>query len=229
MESLTLAPLATEVALKDRVYEALRRAVLQMDIYAVAAPPRLDERKLADDLGVSRTPIREALLRLEQQGLVQNVPRRGCFIVRKTRSEIVAIIETWAALESMAARLATLNASDGELAIFEAGCNNHLADGPDGAVPIDEYSDNNIRFHQNIIALGGNDFLIKTASRLFDQMHAIRASTIKDPKRKLQSVIDHQRIIGSLVNRQTEEAERQVREHALNLAEHVRCNASYLD
>jgi hypothetical protein len=77
---------------------------------------RLDERQLARSLGVSRTPIREAMTLLEQEGFLRTVPRRGIFIVRKTKRQIIEMIEMWAAIESMAARLATVNASDEEIA-----------------------------------------------------------------------------------------------------------------
>ena len=78
--------------------------------------PKLDERHLAESLGVGRTPVREALARLEQEGLVQTISRRGVFVVRKTKAEIIEIVTAWAALESMAARLATANATDDEIA-----------------------------------------------------------------------------------------------------------------
>ena len=93
--------------------------MVSIDLYADKEPPKLDERKLAQDLGVSRTPVREALSRLEQEGLVKNIPRRGTFVVRKTRSEIIQVIQVWAALESMAARLVTELASDKDLSLFK--------------------------------------------------------------------------------------------------------------
>ena len=92
-ESITLIPVTQDEGLKDKVFEALREAVVSIDLYADKVPPKLDERKLAQDLGVSRTPVREALSRLEQEGLVKNIPRRGTFVVRKTRSEIIQVIQ----------------------------------------------------------------------------------------------------------------------------------------
>ncbi|MFV2035353.1 MAG: GntR family transcriptional regulator, partial [Halocynthiibacter sp.] len=94
---------------------ALKEAITEMDIYSDLEPPRLDERSLGEKLGVSRTPVREALSRLEQEGLVQTIPRRGAFVVRKSKAEILEMIHVWAALESMAARLVTRNATDEEL------------------------------------------------------------------------------------------------------------------
>ena len=87
-----------------------------MDIYDHAHEIRLDERRLSEDLGVSRTPIREAMTLLEQEGFVRTRPRRGIYVVRKTKREIVEIITVMAALESMAARLAAERASDDDIA-----------------------------------------------------------------------------------------------------------------
>ena len=92
MDSVDIKPIQNDPALKDKVFDALRMAVVSMDIYSVKTAPRLDERKLAEQLGVSRTPVREALSRLEQEGIVQNIPRRGTFVVRKTKKEIIEII-----------------------------------------------------------------------------------------------------------------------------------------
>ena len=228
---LELAAVAPERALKGRVFEALREAILGMDVYSGEHPPRLDERQLAERLGVSRTPVREALSRLEQEGLVRNEPRRGMFVVRKSRREIVEIIEVWAALESMAARLATEVADDAALERFRRDSDAHGAElaGEDGALHIDEYSAANIAFHQELIRLGGNAELARTAARSFDHMHAIRASTIRHPERTVQSLIDHRRIVEALLERRAARVERLVREHALKLARHVERHVDFLD
>ncbi len=81
-------PIDLSFSLKDQVYDALKATIAGMNIYAGTGEPRLDERQLSEDLGVSRTPVREALARLEQEGLVRTVPRRGVFVVRKTKTEI---------------------------------------------------------------------------------------------------------------------------------------------
>jgi DNA-binding GntR family transcriptional regulator len=75
-----------------------------MDIYHEQAERRLDERKLSSQLGVSRTPLRAALARLEQEGLVTILPRRGVFVVRKDKAEILEVLAVWGKLLSLAAR-----------------------------------------------------------------------------------------------------------------------------
>src|SRR3954463_15018555 len=102
---LKIAPLETTVSLRTLAYEAIKKAIMEMDIYGHPYEIRLDERQLSQDLGVSRTPIREALTLLEQEGFARSMPRRGIFVVRKSKREIIDLILVWAALESMAARL----------------------------------------------------------------------------------------------------------------------------
>ena len=92
---------------KHKAYAALKNAIVSMDIYRSRDDIRLDERKLAQDFGISRTPVREAMAQLESEGFVRSVPRRGIYVVRKTRREVIEMITAWAALESMAARLIT--------------------------------------------------------------------------------------------------------------------------
>lgn len=224
---LLVPPLEANASLKDRTYEILKSAICKMNIYAPDAQLRLDERQLSEQLGISRTPLREALVRLEQEGLVNIIPRRGIFIVRKTKQEILDLITVWAALESMAARLATQQASDEEIASLRrmfAGF-----DKGNAQAHIDEYSERNIRFHQEILRLGGCRLLVDMANQLFVHVRSIRTQTIHEADRASQSVIDHMNIIEAIEARDTELAGRLVREHALNLAAHIDSNVNYLD
>ena len=102
---ISVQPLDAGSTFRNQVYRRLKQAIIQMDIYDHPGDVRLDERQLSGLLGVSRTPIREALTLLEQEGLVRLEPRRGIFVVRKTKTEIIEMIIAWAALESMATRL----------------------------------------------------------------------------------------------------------------------------
>jgi DNA-binding transcriptional regulator YhcF (GntR family) len=96
---LSLAPL-NATSLRTQVYALLKAAIADTDIYNPQQELRLDERQLITALGVSRTPIREALSLLEQEGFIRTMPRRGIFIVRKSKREIIEMIQMWAALES---------------------------------------------------------------------------------------------------------------------------------
>lgn len=227
MAKLNVQPLDVNFSLKDKVYDSLRQAIMAMDIYSSSEELRLDERQLAEDLGVSRTPIREAITRLEQEGFVRVAQRRGVFVVRKTKVEILEMIVAWAALEGMAARLITLHATDKEIetlrALFADAENNQLM------ARIDEYSERNIEFHQQILRLSKNQLIIEMADNLFAHMRSIRHRTIAESNRAERSIIDHMHIIEALEHRDTELAERLVRQHSLDLAAHVRENVHYLD
>ena len=222
-----IAPLEQSMGLKTRVYEALRELIGHMDIYGSPDPIRLDERALGEQLGVSRTPVREAISRLEQEGIVENIARRGAFVVRKNKVEILDIVDVWAALESMAARLATSRATDDEIAQLRKNFSSY--DGEEARTHIDEYSDTNIEFHQTIIKLGHSELITQMADQLFFHMRAIRASTIKDRDRVAQSVMDHTRIIEAIEERDAYHAEQLVRDHALELAKHIERYVDYLD
>jgi DNA-binding GntR family transcriptional regulator len=222
-----IAPLEPSKALKTRVYEALKELIGHMDIYSSKELIRLDERALGEQLGVSRTPVREAISRLEQEGIVQNIARRGAFLVRKNKQEVLDIVDVWAALESMAARLATSRASDEEIAQLRKNFTSY--DGEDARTHIDEYSDTNIEFHQTIIDLGKSELISQMAAQLFFHMRAIRTSTIKDRDRVAQSVMDHTRIIEAIEERDAYHAEQLVRDHALELAKHIERYVDYLD
>ena len=222
-----IVPLEQSKGLKIQVYEALRELIGHMDIYSSKEPIRLDERALGEQLGVSRTPVREAISRLVQEGIVENIARRGSFVVRKSKEEILDIVDVWAALESMAARLATSRASDEEIAQLHD--NFSTFDGEEARTHIDEYSDTNIEFHQTIIRLGHSELITQMADQLFFHMRAIRASTIKDRNRVAQSVMDHSRIIEAIEERDAYHAEQLVRDHALELAKHIERYVDYLD
>lgn len=216
---LDIEPIEMPESLKARAYRTLRAAILASNIYADDAELRLDERALSQQFGISRTPLREAIAQLEHEGLVRVVPRRGVFIVRKSKTEILEMITVWAALESMAARLATVVASDEDIARLHELVDAFVAD--ELAQRMGEYSDANIRFHQAILALGGCDLITDLANQLFFHVKAIRQRTIFEGDRARRSVVDHKEIIAALEARDTERAERLVREHTLKLRDHV--------
>jgi DNA-binding GntR family transcriptional regulator len=222
-----LAPIPSPESFKGRAYTALRDAIAAMDVYRGRADIRLDERRLASDLGVSRTPVREAMAQLEREGFVRAVPRRGIYIVRKTKREVIEMITAWAALEGMAARLITQQAKQEDIASLRRMFATFV--GGELRAQLDEYSEVNIEFHQTIIRMSGNSVLIALAENLFTHMRMIRMRTIGEQDRADRSIRDHMHIIEALEARDTERAEELVRNHALGLAEHVERYAEYLD
>ena len=224
---VAVEPIGSPESFKSRAYAALRDAIVSMDVYRSRDDIRLDERKLAQDFGISRTPVREAMAQLESEGFVRSVPRRGIYVVRKTKREVIELITAWAALESMAARLTTQVATDEAIAdlrkMFTTFVNGKLR------AHLDEYSDVNIEFHQTIIRLSRNAVLIDLAENLFTHMRMIRRKTIGEKDRADKSIRDHMNIIEAIEARDIDRAEKLVRDHALGLADHVSRFADYLD
>ncbi|HEX2724738.1 MAG TPA: GntR family transcriptional regulator, partial [Beijerinckiaceae bacterium] len=192
--SLVIERIPAEQSFKSKAYAALKEAITNLDIYRATEPVMLDERELSERLGVSRTPIREAVAMLEKEGFVRTVPRRGILVVRKTKREIIEMIQAWAALESMAARLITLNASDSEIgalrALFDAFGREHVA-----LDHLDEYSSANINFHQSLIRMSGSSVLAAMTDNLLLHVKAIRHRTIFESDRAQRSIKDHRAII----------------------------------
>jgi DNA-binding GntR family transcriptional regulator len=224
---LAIPPLEDTSTFKNRAYAALRDVIVLLNVYDHPEEVRLDERQLAQDLGISRTPVREAIAQLEREGFLRSVPRRGVYVVRKSKREVIEMITAWAALESMAARLITISASDDEIARLRTMFTT-FEDGQLHA-KLDEYSEVNIEFHQTIIRMSRNQVLIDLAGNLFTHMRMIRRKTIADGDRVERSIRDHLNIIQALEARDTERAENLVRQHALGLADHVARHADYLD
>lgn len=216
---LKIVPIGEAHSLKAKAYEALKSAIMNMNIYDKNAELRLDERDLSSRFGVSRTPLREALAQLDQEGLVKVIARRGIFIVRKTKAEILDMITVWAALESMAARLATQVATDEDIRALHTLVDQFDQDAI--ARQLGEYSDANIRFHQAILALGRCPLITEITDGLFFHVRAIRQRTIGEMDRAKKSISDHKEIVGVIEQRNGDLAARLVREHTMKLRDHV--------
>jgi DNA-binding GntR family transcriptional regulator len=226
LATLKVGPLEAGVGLRRLACDAIKRAITEMNIYDRPEEIRLDERQLSRDLGVSRTPIREALSLLEQEGFVRSVPRRGIYIVRKNKNEIIEMVTVWAGIESMAARLACARATAEELAGLRAIAEfNHKKP----SVFVDEYAQSNMIFHRTIIRMSGCALMLEIVDNLFIHMRAIRSVTMRQGDRAQRSMVDHMNILTALEHRDPELAARRICEHTLGLAEHIRKYGDFLD
>jgi DNA-binding GntR family transcriptional regulator len=217
---LAIVRIAPEASFKNKAYDALKDAILKMDIYATPEPVMLDERALSEHLGVSRTPIREAIAMLEQDGFVKTVPRRGIMVVRKTKAEVVDMIRAWAALESMAARLITTTARKKDISALR----NIFKDFTKDRLPqdhIEEYSRANTAFHQALISLSESRVLVDMTNNILLHVRGYRQLTIGRQERTAVSLPEHLAIIEALEERDTELAEKRARDHTLGLAAYV--------
>ena len=217
---LKLKPVGTNFSLKGHIYDVLKDALSNVNIYDTDANLKLDERALAEQLGISRTPVREALSRLEQEGFVEVLPRRGVFIRRRSLEDVLDMIIVWAALESMAARMAAETATSAQIAQLRKHAARHSESS--ARADLSEYSEANIRFHQMILEMSGCSLLAQMADGLFVHMHAVRRRALAENNRASRSVVDHMGIIEALEERDAELAAQLVRVHTMRLHDHVK-------
>ncbi len=204
-----------------RQADRLCRAIETDIVTGVFRPgERLDEQSLADRFGVSRTPLREALVQLAANGLVKLLPRRGAFVVSLTFQEIVERFETMAALEGMCAALAARRFDEQDRrALLDslAECEHEAVHGDS-----DSYYLANERFHQLIYAASRNSFLAEQARQLQTRLQPYRRLQLRAGRRIAASFAEHQRIVGAILAGREEEAARELRDHVMIQGDRLR-------
>lgn len=217
--SLGLISIGQTVSLREQAYDSIKRSILAMDLYDGSAQIRLNEHQIAQDLGISRTPVREALTLLEREGFVCTVPRRGLFVTRKTKREVIEMIRVWAALEGSAAHAAATHAKDADIRDLSRA----FQDFDPSTLPVhlNAYEEANLEFHQMIIRLGGCGLMVEMTTNLFIHMRAVRSAFLHRSGRYEVSMREHAAIITALQARDADQAAVLVRDHALGLIAHV--------
>ena len=157
---------------------------------------RLDEIRLAEHFGVSRTPIREAFQKLAVSGLVEQRPRRGVFVREPGPAELVEMFETMAELEAACGRLAALRITRERLEALRAA--NALCQQAVEADDADQYYQHNEGFHHLIYAATENAYLEDTAKRLQKRLKPYRRMQLHLRGRMAQSMAEHEAILAAL-------------------------------
>ncbi|MEO1140007.1 MAG: GntR family transcriptional regulator [Pseudomonadota bacterium] len=172
---------------------------------------RLDEVQLATQFAVSRTPIREALQRLSQSGLVDQQPRRGVFVRQPGPVELIEMFEVMAELEAICARLATSRISDDALANLHAI--NDRCKAANKAQDADGNYQENERFHATLYRQAGNAFLEQECLRLQRRLRPFRRLQLRWRGRMAQSVAEHDAILKAIEDGDGELAAQLLRQH----------------
>lgn len=180
---------------------------------------RLREAELAERLGVSRTPVREAIRQMEAEGLVVHVPRQGASIRMLDYTEVMELYEMRAVLEGTAARLAARAASDIELDELTA-LNEELAAVADAQMAFKL----NRQFHLTLLDAAKNRYLVRSVNALQKTLLILGPSTLIGEDRARQAVIEHNDVLTALRNRDGEQAEMLMRVH-IEAAHRVRLKA----
>ena len=195
-------------ALYQEVANRLRRRIYQHQLEPGAA---IDEKQLCEELGISRTPLREALKVLNAEGLVELVPRRGCFVKTIDIKELDKLFPVMAVLEGLCAREAVKQASAEDLAELEAVHQRleAFAVGHD----IDGYYEENFRFHEAVQTMSRNPWLQRVVADLRRIMRLARHEQLLLPGRLQDSLNEHRSIMEAFRHRDPALADRCMQEH----------------
>lgn len=197
--------------LRDVVFNTLRRAILMGEL---KPGERLMEIQLAKRLGVSRTPVREAIRKLELEGLVLMIPRRGAIVAEITVKDLEDVLEVRNALEELAVRKACMRITEEELRDLKriSGEFRHSLEAGDLIACVEK----DMAFHEVIYKAAGNGRLLQMLLNLREQMYRYRMEYMKDKRMHHLLVEEHDTIRRALKKRDVEKAANAMRTHISN-------------
>lgn len=197
--------------LRDVVFNTLRKAILRGNL---EPGERLREIHLADKLGVSRTPIREAIRKLELEGLVVMIPRKGAVVAEITEKSLRDVLEVRRALEALAVRLACEKILDAEVEELKVAAERFEEALETGDVTT--FAEADVRFHDIIYRATDNQRLIQLLYNLREQMYRYRVEYLKREDAHETLLEEHQAIIETIEKRDVTKAVEAVRTHIDN-------------
>ncbi|MGF6906639.1 GntR family transcriptional regulator [Fusobacterium sp. PH5-44] len=197
-------------SLKTRVYDKLKKMIIQGELEPNS---RIDERELGKILGISRTPIREAVTELAQEGWITIIPRRGIFVSSINVSEINDIYQIRQSFEPIILELAYENLQDSDLIEFKKYFTEFLNKklDKDDEIKLD-ILDND--FHIYILMKSGNNYLIKMMENIYNHNIRIRKLTPQSMSRRYAAIKEHIDLIQLLLDKQLKRAEKVLKKHA---------------
>ena len=199
--------------LRDQIYDILKRRIV---LRQIESGKKINEEDLAKSLGVSRTPIRETLLRLEHEGIVKIIPRRGAFVVSQSKEKVMDLFEVREVLEGLVARLATENMNR---ALFDRlkrslekvsavdGDNNRLL----------KYTPADVEFHALLLEASDNELLKNMMESVNIHLQMVRLRTVALPGRPEQTVKEHYEIAAAIEKKDSTLAEKLMRKHVASV------------
>ena len=208
MDSLTKLNLDNYKPLRDVVFENLRSAILEGKL---KSGQRLMEVQLAEQLGVSRTPVREAIRKLELEGLVVMLPRKGAYVANISVKDLMDVLEIRASLEGLGASLAAERRNDEDIKNLE-----ELEVEFEEAVRtqnIDMLLKKDIEFHECIFKSTNNKKLHQLINSLWEQVYRFRVTYISDYDSTVNIIEEHKMILDAIKRRDSKLAKKYAMEH----------------
>lgn len=197
--------------LRDVVFNTLRESILKGEM---KPGERLMEIHLASRLGVSRTPIREAIRMLELEGLVTMIPRRGAEVAQISVKGLRDVLEVRQALDALAMELACARITDEEIRTLRKACDEFATlTGTQDAIAIAQAD---VNLHDIIVRASGNDRLAQMVGNLSQQMYRYRLEYIKDVSQHGRLIEEHEEIYRCISTRDREAGARAIKMHIYN-------------
>lgn len=192
----------------DAVYDAVADGILSM---ALPAGWRLGEVRLANLFSVSRTPVREALTRLESEGLASRNRRSGLVVASISSEQVFELYAIREALDGTAARLAAHVRSDADIATLERANERIASAALEGDLP--RLVSANVAFHQALASASRNEMLQRFVSQVHQTVLRFRSTTLSLPGRAMEAVAEHREMIDAIMARDEDRAEEAARRH----------------
>ncbi|HOK19186.1 MAG TPA: GntR family transcriptional regulator [Thermosynergistes sp.] len=207
------------IDLKIRDYKNAREAAFEKIKEAIIKGhfkpgEKLVEQTLAQEMGVSRTPVREAIRRLEAEGFVVSIPRKGVVVSRADKEEIVQLYSIRAELEGLAARWAIENADEDDMRKLDEAISRMEETAASG--DLDGVVQSNALFHDAIAQASKSRILCTLLKTLQDNIQRFRFQSLHLPGRPEAALAEHKEIVAAIKEKKTEEADRLLKEHLQN-------------
>lgn len=215
-QKIMLKMAAINFSLGTQAYQELKSLILERRL---TPGEKINEGELARAMGISRTPIREALNRLAKEGLVNIYPQRGAFVVEFSEADVEELFLIRERLEGLAAYLAAERITSKDVEKLE-NCVQGFVE-PFTEKEIRRYAREDFKFHQTIVALSAAPRLISLVSTLHDYIRVFRLTTIGLSGRMKNSLEEHKRIISSLKKKDPLAAEDAMRAHIIHVRQGV--------
>lgn len=217
--STFLPPIGGPVSLEKMAYDAIKEAILTFQLKPGEA---LVENELAKQLQISKTPVRNALMWLEKEGLVVRAPYRGASVADLTLEEMEEIFEIRSVLEGLATRLATPLFTEEEIEEAQLILRKHARAADQGRM--DDASKHNREFHNLIVQKAPNHWLKQTLNHFEDHMRRYRVLSNFQSGRLNKSVKEHERILDALIDRNADEADKAMEAHLISVKRDLESN-----
>ena len=195
--------------LRDQIYDIVKEMIVMREI---KPDEKINEERLAERLRVSRTPIRETLCRLENEGIVKVIPRRGAFVIKQCKERVVEILQVREILEGLVARLVAQDGDEKTLSKLRKSLE-RISSVPEEDGQLMKYTNADIEFHTILLEASSNEMLQNMMGIVNSHLQIIRLRTVVIPGRARKTVEEHYGVLEAIEKGNAASAERLMRKH----------------